>query len=236
MTDREGQLLERLREVTLALRKTLNERDTLELEKTEPIAIVGIGCRFPGGASTPEAFWELLDDGRDAIRPLEGRWSLVGVDPGDDVPRWAGLLTEAIDGFDAAFFGIAPREARACCWRSPGRGSKTPASRPGPSSGAAPACSSASAPRSISTPPSRTSRAKSGTRTADTACSSSLVAIHLACRSLRARESDLALAGGVNMLLSPDTMRALARTQALSPNGRCQTFDATGSSVGRAAV
>src|SRR5262249_45940672 len=69
--------------------------------------------------------------------------------------------------------------------------------------------------------------------TVDTACSSSLVAIHLACRSLRARESDLALAGGVNMLLFPDTAAALSRIEALSPGGRCRTFDAPANGFGR---
>ena len=93
MTDREGQLLERLREVTLALRKTLNERDTLELEKTEPIAIVGIGCRFPGGAGTPEAFWELLDEGRDAVRPLEERWALANAHKSRKLGRWPARST-----------------------------------------------------------------------------------------------------------------------------------------------
>src|SRR5262249_6725268 len=61
----------------------------------------------------------------------------------------------------------------------------------------------------------------------DTACSSSLVAVHLACRSLRARESDLALAGGVSLILSPEGMAAVACTQTLSPDGRCKTFDAS---------
>ena len=113
MTPRENELLERLREATLALRKTRTERDTLALEKIEPIAIVGMGCRFPGGAAGPEAFWALLDAGGDAVQPLEERWALVGASPSDEVPRWAGLLTEAVEGFDAGFFGISPREAQA---------------------------------------------------------------------------------------------------------------------------
>ena len=112
MTQREDLLLERLRQATLALRETRIELDALEREKLEPIALVGMGCRFPGGAAGPDAFWELLDTGRDAVQPLEPRWTLVGAHPGEDVPRWAGLITGAVDGFDAAFFGISPREAR----------------------------------------------------------------------------------------------------------------------------
>src|SRR6266542_4407538 len=81
MTRREDELLERLREATVALHRTLNERDALVLEKTEPIAIVGIGCRFPDGAAGPDAFWGLLEAGRDAVRPLDERWALVGAHP-----------------------------------------------------------------------------------------------------------------------------------------------------------
>ena len=82
-----------------------------EKQRTEPIALVGIGCRFPGGANTPDAFWQLLEGGRDAVASLESRWTLVGAHPHQEVPRWAGLLTEPIDEFDPAFFGISPREA-----------------------------------------------------------------------------------------------------------------------------
>src|ERR1700677_4230134 len=102
MTKQEDQLLERLREATLALRRLRTERDALAFEKFEPIAIVGIGCRFPGGADSPDAFWDLLDAGRDAVQPLDKRWTLVGAPPREGVPRWAGLLTEgAVEGFDA---------------------------------------------------------------------------------------------------------------------------------------
>ena len=61
----------------------------------------------------------------------------------------------------------------------------------------------------------------------DTACSSSLVALHLACQSLRLRETDLALAGGVQLTLSPFTSVMLSKLSALSPRGRCSTFDAS---------
>jgi len=108
---REEVLLERLRAATLALRDTLDERDALLQARSEPIAIVGMGCRFPGGADDPDAFWELLADGRDGVSALARRWAEVGEQAPAEGPRWAGLLTGAIDGFDAGFFGISPREA-----------------------------------------------------------------------------------------------------------------------------
>ena len=81
MSQQETLLRERLRDAALALRELRLERDALRKEKTEPIAIVGIGCRLPGSASSPESFWELLETGRDAIVPLEARWNLVGKHP-----------------------------------------------------------------------------------------------------------------------------------------------------------
>ncbi|WP_437873438.1 SDR family NAD(P)-dependent oxidoreductase [Sorangium sp. So ce363] len=250
-------LLQRLREATLTLREIRAERDTLEQERSEPIAIVGIGCRFPGGAHTPEAFWELLDPGRDAIQPLDARWELVGLKPSDEIPLWAGLLTGPVDGFDAAFFDISPREARSLdpqqrlllevVWEALENAGIPPASLHGTRTGVfVGACATDYATSTVSQREEQDAYSFTGnllsvasgrlsyalglqgpSLTVDTACSSSLVAIHLACRSLRARESDLALAGGVGMILSPVAMEALTKIQALSPDGRCHTFDAS---------
>src|SRR4051812_24449844 len=90
--------------------KLARRNAVLEQERSEPIAIVGMGCRLPGGVADPASFWQLLSQGQDAIRSLEDRWALVGASPPEEVPGWAGLL-DAVDGFDAAFFGISPREA-----------------------------------------------------------------------------------------------------------------------------
>ncbi|MCA9962366.1 MAG: polyketide synthase, partial [Anaerolineales bacterium] len=91
--------------------------DNLERVRSEPIAIIGMSCRFPGGANSPEAFWELLRDGVDAISEVPPeRWDIDAFyDPDPDVPgkmatRWGGFI-EDVDQFDPAFFGIAPREA-----------------------------------------------------------------------------------------------------------------------------
>ncbi len=91
--------------------------DAMEKRRREPIAVIGMGCRFPGGADSPLKFWELLDSGRDAIRDVPGdRWDIDAIyDPDPDAParmsvRTGGFL-DAVSGFDAPFFGIAPREA-----------------------------------------------------------------------------------------------------------------------------
>ena len=252
---------ERLKRAATIIRR-LEERlaplEKAEQDRIEPIAVVGLGCRFPGGAESPEAFWSLLEEGRDAVRPLDERWALSGeAPPGDDVPRWAGLLTGAVDGFDPAFFGIAPREARSLdpqhrlllevAWEALENAGVLPVSLDGSRTGVFVGASTTDYFRLAEQQPrhehdaylitgnilsvaagrlSYTLGLQGACMAIDTACSSSLVALHLACQSLRARESDLALAGGVNLILSPTVMAATARTQALSPDGRCKTFDA----------
>ncbi len=98
----------------------LDQQEQIEMAKRrerEPIAIIGIGCRFPGGADSPQAFWELLRDGRDAIGEVPSdRWDIDALfDPDPDAPARmsvrAGGFLDDVSGFDAAFFGIAPREA-----------------------------------------------------------------------------------------------------------------------------
>src|SRR5262245_66327460 len=99
-------------EHALALMDKLAQKQAaLERSRREPIALIGMGCRFPGGAHNPAAYWRLLEEGRDAVTSLEPRWSFLGVRP-PDAPRWAGLLAEhELDHFDAAFFEISDREA-----------------------------------------------------------------------------------------------------------------------------
>jgi acyl transferase domain-containing protein len=108
-----------LKQAYLSLEKLKERVDVLERERSEPIAVVGVGCRFPGGADSPQAFWKLLREGTDAICEVpRDRWDIdeyFDADP--DVPdkmytRWGGFLG-SVDGFDPPFFGIAPREAMA---------------------------------------------------------------------------------------------------------------------------
>jgi amino acid adenylation domain-containing protein len=119
MTDRQSHsdTLSTTKRALLALQEIKAKANALEREKTEPIAIIGMNCRFPGGIDNPEAFWQLLRDGRDAIIEVpKERWDIDAYyDPDPEVPgkiytRYGGFLN-AVDRFDARFFGISPREA-----------------------------------------------------------------------------------------------------------------------------
>ncbi len=105
------------RQALAALRKMRQKLDEIELARTEPIAIVGVGCRLPGGANDPETFWDLLQNGVDAIREVPAdRWKVEDYfdpnpgTPGKTCSRWGGFMDQ-IDRFDPEFFGISPREA-----------------------------------------------------------------------------------------------------------------------------
>ncbi len=228
----------------------------------EPVAVVGIGCRFPGNVTGPEGFWQLLVDGVDTIAEVPpDRWdadAFYDPDPsasGRMTTKWGGFVP-GVDGFDADFFGITPREAVAMdpqhrmllevAWEALEHAGIPPDSLSGTRTAVMMGLSSwdytivnierradIDAYLSTGTPHCAAVGRISyllGLRgpavAVDTACSSSLVAIHLACQSLRLRESDVALAGGVQLTLSPFTAIALSKWSALSPTGRCNSFDA----------
>jgi acyl transferase domain-containing protein len=219
----------------------------------EPIAIVGVACRFPGGATSVEHFWDLLDAGVDTSGPMPpSRRALHDCDDS----AVAGVL-DAIDGFDAAYFGITAREADAIdpCQRLVLELSVEALESAGVSAGARPrggifvgvcgmsgydllgevrAHSAAGVSPSVIT--GRVAHffdLRGPCVTVDTACSSSLIAVHLACQSLRSHEADFVLAGGVNIILGSGSTEAMRSTGALAPDGRCKTFDASANGYGR---
>ncbi|TSC31293.1 SDR family NAD(P)-dependent oxidoreductase [Corallococcus sp. Z5C101001] len=239
-------------------------------EGREPIAIIGMACRFPGGCDSPEALWRFLMEGGDAIVDVpRERWdpeAFFNADPdaaGRVYVRQAGFLKEAPALFDARLFGISPREAidmdpqqrllLEVSWEALERAGLAPDSLAGSPVGVFVGMGSAEyglLPRaagqfSAYSATGLAANIASGrishrlglqgpALTVDTACSSSLMAVHLACDSLLRGESTVALAGGVNLMLSPYTFVSLSRLRALAPDGRCKTFDASADGYGRA--
>ena len=233
------------------------------LEKRSPIAIVGMGCRFPGGADTPAEYWSLIKRGEEAITEVpKDRWNVDAYyDPDPDAPgkiatRWGGWIKD-IDKFDPQFFGIAPREAQSLdpqqrLWLEVAWAALEDAGIPAKSlfgtrtgvfcgvsgndyhgilrdAGHADYDAYTASGIAHSMASGRLSYVLGTTGpsvSVDTACSSSLVAIHQAVQSLRRGECDAALAGGVNLILTPETTIALSRSHMMAPDGRCKTFDA----------
>ncbi|MFF7930400.1 beta-ketoacyl synthase N-terminal-like domain-containing protein [Streptomyces sp. NPDC007940] len=230
---------------------------------SEPVAVIGIGCRLPGGVHGPADYWRLLTDGVDAIgRIPEDRWRDFTPFPPDDVPPYGGFLDD-IAGFDADFFRITPREAAlmdpqqrillevvhealahaavpAASLAGTATGVFVGVSAPeyGALTGADPAAVDPWAPAgaALSVTAGRLAYVldtRGPSMAVDTACSSSLVAVHHACVSLRTGESDTAIAAGVNVLLSPTVTMAFRRAGALAPDGRCKPFSPHADGIGR---
>jgi len=257
------------RRALAAIRRLKARVAELENRRAQPLAVVGMGCRFPGGATDPEAFWSLLAEGRDAVAEVpDDRWDLSEYyDPDPDVPgtvstRYGSFVeSPPIDAFDAEFFGILPAEAEEMdpqqrmllevTWQAIEDAGRAPSTLRGTNTGVFVGISSndyarLSGPREVgpywatgsahSTAAGRISYSlglEGPSIAVDTACSSSLVALHLACRSLRQHECDVAIVGGVNVMLDPTLPACLSRGGFLSPDGRCKAFDASADGYGR---
>ena len=263
MTDTTPDRRQVLRDALVAIDDLQHRLDKAEGRATEPIAIVGMACRFPGGADSPEAYWDLLRSGRDAVGPFpQSRLDLLeagGVDVSLAADgAWRGGFVDDVDQFDPGFFGLSPREANSMdpqqrmvletCWEALERAAIAPDSLRGSATGVFVGITGTdyvqlgklSGPDTLdvysatggalNAAPGRvayTLGLQGPSLAIDTACSSSLVALHQACVSLRLGESDLALAGGVNLLLLPEAFLCFERWGMMAPDGRCKTFDAS---------
>ncbi|CAK8714590.1 Phthiocerol synthesis polyketide synthase [Candidatus Electrothrix gigas] len=233
--------------------------------ESEPIAIVGMACRFPGGAHTLEQFWQLLRQGQEAVTDIPpSRWPVDDYyDPAPGTPgkmymKQAHLLQHPIEEFDPLFFGMSPVEGLhldprhrlllEVTWEAlenaglpvdalpaqTGIFAGLMESEKGLDTGSHDVYAATGTLTSMATGRLAYVLGVHGPNiTIDTACSSSLTALHLACQSLRAGECQVALCGGVNVMLYPKLMIGLAGMQALSPDGRSKTFSATADGFGR---
>ncbi|WP_435104734.1 beta-ketoacyl synthase N-terminal-like domain-containing protein [Arhodomonas sp. AD133] len=240
-------------------------------QRSEPVAIVGAGCRFPRGGDGREGLWRVLAGGVDAVDATPSRrWDVERIHdpqmrrPGTTYCR-EGAFLDDVDAFDAAFFGLTAAEAREMdpqqrlllevAWEALADAGLPVAGLNGGraavyvgmlgmdyallharEAGVAGINPYYATGKEFSFGAGRLAYhlgSHGPAMTVNTACSSSLVAVHLACRSLAAGETDVALAGGVNLMLSPDLTVFMSQVRAISPTGRCRVFDAAADGIVR---
>jgi len=251
-----------IKRALLEIRDLRARLEEVEQAQSEPIAIIGMGLRFPGDVNDAESYWQLLQNGVDAITEIPPeRWSLDAFyDPDVSVPgkmttRYGSFLKD-IDRFDPAFFGISPREAISMDpqqrllletgWEALENAGQSPEKLLGTQTGVFVGIANSDYFRMVISDLEKidTYASTGGTlsvaagrisyllglhgpaMSVDTACSSSLVAIHLASQSLRQKECNLALVGGVNLTLTPEANINFSKAGMMALDGRCKTFDA----------
>ncbi|WP_374213040.1 type I polyketide synthase [Crossiella sp. SN42] len=249
MPEQQDKVVDYLRKVTVDLRRARQRIEELEAQGREPIAIVGIGCRFPGGVRGPEDLWELVRSERDVMSavPADRNWPTSGV----DYPRVGGFLDDAAL-FDSEFFGMSPRESLTTdaqhrllletSWEALEHARIDPEKLKGSRTGVYTGLvygdygdlldpedsrgylSLNSAPSVASGRVSYALGLEGPAVTVDTGCSSSLITIHLAINALRTGECTLALAGGASIMTQPTAFIEFTRQGGLAPDGRCKAF------------
>ncbi|MFH9085727.1 type I polyketide synthase [Streptomyces sp. NPDC017673] len=248
-----GKLRDYLKRATTELERSRRRVRELEEQDHEPVAVIGMGCRYPGGVRTPEDLWRVVDEGIDVVTefPADRGWDVEAIydpepgAPGKSYVRHGGFLHDAAE-CDPAFFGISPKDAPGTdpqqrlllevTWEAFERAGIDPTTVKGTPTGVFVGLmhhdyiGGTISGSIVSGRIAYTLGLEGPAVTMDTACSSSLVALHSAIQSLRKGECSLALAGGAAVMASPEMFIEFSERRALSPDGRCHSFsdDAAG--------